>query len=98
VFKNCIPKEGVEEAWKTKGPMGPISEARYITEDIPYGLVTYSSFGKMIGVETPTIDAVIQLSSVMNQKNYMQEGRTITRLRIGEMSIKKLNQFLYEGY
>jgi opine dehydrogenase len=98
LFKNCIPKEGVEEAWKTKGPMGPISEARYITEDIPYGLVTYSSFGKMIGVETPTIDAVIQLSSVMNQKNYMHEGRTITRLGIGGMSIKKLNQFLYEGY
>jgi hypothetical protein len=49
-------------------------------------------------VETPTIDAVIQLSSVMNQKNYMQEGRTITRLGIGGMSIKKLNQFLYEGY
>lgn len=97
-FSPCMPKEGVEEAWRTKGPTGPISEARYITEDIPYGLVTYSSFGKMVRVETPTIDAVIQLASVMNQVNYLAEGRTVEKLGISGLSVTQLNEFLYEGY
>jgi opine dehydrogenase len=96
-FSGCTPKEGVEEAWRSKGPMGPINDARYITEDVPYGLVTYSSFGKMVGVETPTIDAVIQLASVMTRANYMTEGRTVQKLRISALNLKQLNDYLYEG-
>lgn len=97
-FPGCVPREGVEEACRLKGPMGPISEDRYVTEDVPYGLVTYSSLGKMIGLETPTIDAVIQLFSVMNQVDYMSEGRTVEKLGISGLNIRELNNFLYEGF
>jgi len=97
ILRVCKPRTGVEEALKQKGPMGPINEARYITEDVPYGLVTYSSFGKMVGVETPAINSMIQLSSVMNQVDYMAEGRTVEKLGISDMTIKELNDFLYKG-
>lgn len=79
------------------GPLGPISEDRFITEDVPYGLVIYSSFGKMVGVETPTIDAAIQLASVINGVDYRAEGRTATKLGVADMSIAQLNKFLYDG-
>ena len=96
-FRGCGPKEGLEEAWRFKGPMGPISEDRYITEDVPYGLVTYSSFGRMVGVETPTIDAIIQLASVINGVDYRAEGRTVEKLGIADMSVSELDDFLYNG-
>jgi opine dehydrogenase len=40
----------------------PTLDIRYITEDTPCGLVTYSSLGDMLGVETPVIDALITIS------------------------------------
>ena len=82
----------------TKQPMGEISNARYITEDVPYGLVTCSSLGKMLGIKTPTFDSIIQLASVMNQVDYMTEGRTVEKLGLSGLDVKQINDFLYYGY
>ena len=50
---------------------GPYTlDTRHLTEDIPYGLVTYSSLGKMLGVPTPVTDAIISLSEVLLQKDF----------------------------
>jgi len=78
-------------------PMGPLSEDRFITEDVPYGLVIYSSFGKMVGVDTPTIDAAIHLASIVNGVDYRVEGRTVEALGLAGMSVAQLNKFLYDG-
>ena len=96
-FRGCIPQEGLEEAWRFKGPMQPISVDRYITEDIPLGLVAWSSIGKLAGVDTPTIDATIHLASVINDMDYWAEGRTAESLRIAHMSVAELNDYLYNG-
>lgn len=96
-FAPCEPKEGCEGIWMTKQPMEEISKARYITEDIPYGLVTYSSLGKMVGVKTPTIDSIIQLASVINQVDYTAGGRTVEVLGLSGLNVKQINDFLYNG-
>ena len=97
VFRGCIPQEGLEEAWRFKGPMQPINVDRYITEDIPLGLVGWSSIGKLAEVDTPTIDATIHFASVINGVDYWAEGRTAETLRIGHMSVAELNDYLYNG-
>lgn len=40
-------------------------ESRYLTEDIAYGLVLWSSLGRVIDVPTPNIDAVIVIASTI---------------------------------
>jgi opine dehydrogenase len=77
---------------------GPESlQDRYISEDVKYGLVLLSSLGEMLGVSTPTIDAVIQMASIINEKDYRREGRTVESLGIGGMRVDELNYFLQEG-
>lgn len=63
---------------------------RYIEEDVPFSLVPIASIGRMFGVETPTIDSLIHLASLLNQKDYLTEGRTVERLGISGMNLREL--------
>ncbi|MFO7942629.1 MAG: NAD/NADP octopine/nopaline dehydrogenase family protein, partial [Bacillota bacterium] len=60
---------------------GPSSiESRYITEDLPYGLVPMSKLGDVFGVETPLINAIITLGSYVCDRDFWSEGRTLAKL------------------
>ena len=79
-------------------PCGPsIMQHRYITEDVPYGLVTMASLGDMLGVPTPVIKSLITLASVMNQIDYWKEGRTVEKLGISGLKANELRRFVEEG-
>ncbi len=81
-----------------QGIMAPPSIAnRYIIEDVPMSLVPISSFGKVFGIETPTIDAIIQLASVMMNKDFWKEGRTIESLGFENKTIEDIRKFVMEG-
>ena len=43
---------------------------RYLNEDVGYGLVFMSELGKKLNVETPTMDAIIHIASVIMKKDY----------------------------
>ncbi|MGB6033570.1 MAG: NAD/NADP octopine/nopaline dehydrogenase family protein [Bacteroidota bacterium] len=68
----------------------PTLRMRYIQEDVPSSLVPIASVGKMFGVKTPTIDALILLASTLNQTDYWAVGRTVERLGIDKMSLREL--------
>ena len=70
---------------------------RYVTEDIPYGMVTISSLGKMAGIFTPVIDTIINLASFINNENYWKIGRTVEKLGISEFSIEQIIKFVNNG-
>ncbi len=70
---------------------------RYITEDVPYGLVFTVSLGDMLGIPTPISRSIVQLASVLNQTDYMKNGRTMERLGVSGLSKEQLNKFLEEG-
>ena len=79
-------------------PCGPsVMQHRYITEDVPYGLVTMASLGDMLGVPTPVIESLITLASVMNQVDYWKEGRTVEKLGISGLNVNELRKFVTEG-
>lgn len=55
---------------------------RYFTEDIPMGLVPIASIGDFLGIDTPTINSIIHLSSIICGVNFRKEGRTIEKLQL----------------
>ena len=55
-----------------KGP--PSLENRYVTEDIPYGLVAWASMGDAVGVETPMMDALIALGGGHHGQGLPERG------------------------
>ena len=79
-----------------KGPYSVMD--RYFVEDTMYGLVTWSSLGRNIGLATPTIDAVIHLISILHQTNYFDKGeRSLNGLGLSGLNIDELNRFFEIG-
>ena len=70
---------------------------RYITEDVPYGLVPMSELGKALGVETPVIDSLITVASVANETDYRTTGRTLKRLGLDCMNKEQILSRVISG-
>lgn len=70
---------------------------RYISEDIPMSLVPIASLGELVGVPTPTIDAVILLGSTLHGVDYRAQGRTAESLGLAGMSLKEIRRFILDG-
>jgi opine dehydrogenase len=70
---------------------------RFIEEDVEFGLVPYSSLGDQFGASTPTIDSLIHLSSVLNQKDYWETGATVKKMGIEGFSKNELYRYLQSG-
>ncbi|HEY4601035.1 MAG TPA: NAD/NADP octopine/nopaline dehydrogenase family protein [Cerasibacillus sp.] len=68
---------------------GPVSvDSRYITEDVPQGLVMLEAIAKQLDIETPICTALIEIASAALGRDMRKEGRTPERL--GEENIKKI--------
>jgi len=69
----------------------PQLEHRYINEDVGYGLVFMSRLAKQVDVETPTIDSIIQLASVLMNRDYEGEAkRTPESIGIGGLTAEQI--------
>lgn len=75
----------------------PSLQNRYIFEDVPMSLVPISSMAKKLGINTPAIDSIIYLASIMMNRDFYREGRTLERLGIQDMSIEEIKKLLSEG-
>ena len=80
-----LPKTSVYEMMKSNPTYQDILAPttinhRYIWEDIPTGLVPMSSFGKALGIPTPTIDYFIEEGSKLLDTDFRSESRTLCKL------------------
>lgn len=70
----------------------PQLDHRYLHEDVGYGLVFMSGLGRQIDVETPGMNAVIKLASIVMARNYRAEAlRTPDTLGIADRSAEELS-------
>ncbi len=69
-------------------------DTRYINEDLPFGLVPWSLIGRMWGVPTPTIDAIIQIASIMLNVDYFQQGLSAEDLGIQDMAPRDVKRLI----
>ncbi|HSE89956.1 MAG TPA: NAD/NADP octopine/nopaline dehydrogenase family protein [Candidatus Binatia bacterium] len=71
---------------------------RYLKEDIGYGLVPMAEIGSLLGVETPVIDALITLASVMSGTDYRKDGLTLEKMGLAGVTANELPKVLREGF
>jgi opine dehydrogenase len=71
---------------------------RYVHEDVGYGLVPFSAFGKVAGVPTPVIDAQVTLASAATGIDYWRTGLTLERMGLAGLSKEQLLERVAEGF
>ncbi|MDP3305095.1 MAG: NAD/NADP octopine/nopaline dehydrogenase family protein [Erysipelotrichaceae bacterium] len=81
-------KEVFYDYAQNDSPSGPdVSDSRYITEDVPEGLVLLESLGEMLNIKTPVCTALIEIASACLDTDYRANGRTLERLGIENVRI-----------
>ena len=70
-----------KEYAQNSSPFGPsVPDSRYITEDVPQGLVLLESLGSIVDVPTPTATGLINCASAALRRDFRKEGRTVQAL------------------
>ena len=71
---------------RAKGPL--TVNSRYITEDVPQGLVLMESLGSVLGIPVPICTSLIELANAALDTDFRKEGRTLHRL--GEENVRQI--------
>ena len=72
----------------------PSLDTRYITEDVPMSLVPLAELGRLAGVSTPTMDAIIDLAGILHRTDYRAGGRTLARMGLAGLGPRDLADFV----
>jgi opine dehydrogenase len=64
-------------------------EHRFMTEDIPYGLMPLASLGRSLGVPTPHISAVIAIANTISRK-VKPAPRTLTEMGLSKFDAENI--------
>ncbi|MCI2062829.1 MAG: NAD/NADP octopine/nopaline dehydrogenase family protein [Eubacteriaceae bacterium] len=74
---------------------GPFDiKSRYITEDIPVGCCIQAALGKKFGVETPIIDSMIVLASVMTGIDFKNNCWTLEKIGLDNMTKEEIMNYV----
>ncbi len=76
---------------KRGGPPGPTQvDTRYVSEDMPYGLVFVEALGAMAGVPTPATRTIVDAASLLNGVDYRSENDLLEPLGLARESVAGL--------
>jgi len=65
-------------------------EDRYVTEDVPYGLVSYALLGEQIGVPVDNLKAMAYIGCAVTGKDFWNEGMNMEKAGLAGMSIEQI--------
>lgn len=63
---------------------------RYITEDVPCGLVPIAELGRLAGVETPVMEGVTALAGALLGRDFKKEGRNLKALGLEGKTVEEI--------
>jgi opine dehydrogenase len=100
------PDIGVEQGYMTesnyttgysrapgfRGIKAPSSiDSRYLTEDVGYTLIFFTDLARRLSVPTPTMNAIIEIASVVLARDLRAEGaRTMSSLGLDDLTAEQL--------
>jgi opine dehydrogenase len=71
---------------------------RYLLEDIGYGLVPMAYIARILDIQTPTIDSLINIACILNNVNHWDAGLNSEKLGISQTDLISLKRYLDTGY
>jgi opine dehydrogenase len=87
----------IDGPYQATGTPGSLDH-KFITEDVPTGLVPMSALGAAAGVPTPAIDALVAVVGNMTGRDFTAEGRTLERLGLSGMGAAEIVRVINEGF
>jgi opine dehydrogenase len=76
----------------------PSLDHRYLNEDVGFGLVPMVEIGKLLGVKTPVMDALITLASTALRRDFRTEGLTLEKMGLASATSESLAAILENGF
>lgn len=70
---------------------------RYIIEDVPYGLIPMYEFVEKFGTSCSTIKAILELVTVVSDRDLFENARDLRSLKIDVFDAKQLVEYLTFG-
>ena len=70
---------------------------KYVTEDVPTGLIPIQELGTATGTPTPAIDTLVEMAKLMTGCTFTDEARTLGRMGLAGMDTKKIRCVMRNG-
>jgi len=91
-------RRALEESEPNRSIRAPKSlDDRYMHEDIPFGLVPLAELGRLAGVSTPVLDAIIVIASTITGRDFRSEGRNLGRMGLEGLRVDQVLEMLEDG-
>ncbi|HOE57263.1 MAG TPA: NAD/NADP octopine/nopaline dehydrogenase family protein [Bacillota bacterium] len=91
----CEALSNVKGYWGIKAPAS--LDTRYIFEDVPQSLVPIADMGQYLEIETPTINSIIQIASVIHGEDYYKSGRKVVDMGLLGLSLDEIKSYVISG-
>ncbi|MBN4063106.1 MAG: NADP transhydrogenase subunit alpha [Alkaliphilus sp.] len=91
----CESLRNTECYWEIKAPA--TVNTRYIFEDVPQSLVPISDMGRYLGINTPTIDSMIHIASILHDIDYYKKGRKVVDMGIEGLTLEEIKSYVQYG-
>lgn len=86
-------------AVKRPNPTGPKSlDDRYVTEDIPYGLVFFAELAKAARVRMPLTEQLTAFASAVFDRDFAAEGRSLKDLGLAGLTVPEISKVVTKGF
>jgi opine dehydrogenase len=73
-------------------------DTRWLTEDVPFGLVTWASLAAQVGVQTPVMDALTVLASAALGRDCRAGARTAVDLGLAGLDPAAMRSYVEAGW
>ncbi len=67
---------------------------RFVTEDVPMGLLPMAELARVVDVPTPGMDTMIRLAELLNGADYRSAGRTLSRMGLAHANRSALLDYV----
>lgn len=72
-------------------------DTRYLSEDIPMGLVPFVELGKLLELPTARMESIVDLAQLVLERDLMKNARTLKNLGIDDMTSTEFLQYVQTG-